>query len=81
MTSEIFIDARTEGEWNEGHLEGALHFELAWLEQGQLPSLGKDTPIVVYCRSGIRAERALSILKKYGFLHVRNAGGYNDLKG
>ncbi len=81
MTPEIFIDVRTDEEWSEGHLEGALHFELARLEQGQLPDLGKDAPIAVYCRSGIRAERALRILKKYGLTNVRNAGGYHDLKG
>ncbi len=80
MGKELFVDVRTEEEWDDGHLDGALHFELARLEQGKLPDLKKDIPIAVYCRRGIRAEQALRILKKKGFMNVRNAGGYDDLK-
>lgn len=79
-TPEIFIDVRTDGEWNEGHRDGALHFELARLQQGQLPDLAKDTSIAVYCRAGVRAEQALQILQKNGFTKVRNAGGLSNLK-
>jgi phage shock protein E len=77
---ETFIDVRTDDEWNAGHLDDALHFELARMEQGQMPELEKNTAIAVYCRRGIRAERALQILKKNGFTNIRNAGGYDDLK-
>ena len=80
MNSEIFIDVRTNEEWKDGHLDGALHFELAHLEKGQILDLEKDAAIAVYCRRGIRAEQALLILKKNGFTNVRNAGGYDDLK-
>ena len=80
MDNELFIDVRTDEEWGDGHLDGALHFELARLEQGELPELKKDMPIAVYCRRGIRAGRALHILKKNGFTKIRNAGGYDDLK-
>ncbi len=79
MDSETFIDVRTDGEWSEGHLDDALHFELARLEHGQLPDLKKDTMIAVYCRRGVRAEKAAQILKKNGFTNVRNAGGYDGL--
>lgn len=81
MDNELFIDVRTDEEWNDGHLNGALHFELARLEQGELPDLKKDVSIAVYCRSGIRAEQALRILKKNGFINIRNVGGYDDNKG
>jgi hydroxyacylglutathione hydrolase len=80
MNSETFIDVRTDEEWNEGHLDGALHFELARLERGQLPDLKKDATIAIYCRSGIRAERALKILKANDFANVRNAGGYDIIR-
>ena len=78
MDKELFIDVRTDEEWNNGHLDGALHFELIKLERGQLPDLKKDTPIAIYCRRGIRAERARQILEKNGFTSVRNAGGFDD---
>lgn len=79
MDNELFIDVRTDDEWNDGHLDGALHFELARLEGGSLPDIGKNVPIALYCRHGIRAERAHRILEKNGFANVRNAGGYDDL--
>jgi rhodanese-related sulfurtransferase len=80
MDNELFVDVRTDEEWDDGHLDGALHFELARLEQGELPDLKKDAPIALYCRRGIRAGQALRILKKNGFMKIRNAGGYDDLK-
>jgi rhodanese-related sulfurtransferase len=79
MDQELFIDVRTDEEWNEGRLDGALHFELARLQQGQLPDLAKDAPIAVYCRRGVRAEQARKILQENSFLNVRNAGGFDDL--
>ncbi len=79
IKSEIFMDVRTDQEWAAGHLDGAVHFELAKMQQGQLPGLPKDTPIALYCRTGIRAGQALAILKQNGFTYARNAGGYADL--
>ena len=80
MDGELFIDVRTDEEWDDGHLGGALHFELARLEGGSLPDIGKNIPIALYCRRGIRAERARQILQKNGFTNVRNAGGFDALK-
>ena len=49
-----------------------------WNEKGDdVP--GKDTPIVVYCRSGRRASRAEQLLKSMGYQHVLNGGGYDDM--
>ena len=80
MNPETFIDVRTDEEWNEGHLLGAMHFELAKLMKGQLPDLPKDAPIATYCRRGHRAGQALKILQENGFTNARNAGGFDDLK-
>ena len=33
---------------------------------------------VLYCRTGVRSTRAVNLLRKAGFVHVRNlAGGIN----
>lgn len=77
---EIFIDVRTEEEWQEGHLDDAVHFELVRLQKGELPEISKDASIAVYCRAGYRAQSALEILHGRGFLNVRNAGGFDELK-
>ena len=39
----------------------------------------KDEPINLYCRSGRRAEAALTELKNAGYTNVTNHGGYEDL--
>lgn len=78
--TEIFLDVRTPEEWNVGHLDGAVHFELARLESGEVPDLPKDASIAVYCRSGNRAGQAKVIMEDNGFTNLRNAGGLEDLE-
>ncbi len=78
--AEIFVDVRTDEEWQTEHLNGAVHLDLAKIQQGQLPDLPKDAPIALYCRSGNRAGQAMQILQKNGFTNVRNAGGLVDLQ-
>lgn len=78
--TETYIDVRTDQEWADGHLDGAVHLDLAKIQAGQLPDLPKDTPIALYCRTGHRAGLALQILQQKGFTQVRNAGGLTALQ-
>ena len=70
------IDVRTLGEWQGGHLDGAVRIEWQGIQQG-VASLGldKDQPINLYCRSGMRASRADALLKEKGYTQVHNMGG------
>ncbi len=78
----VFVDVRTDAEWSEGHLNGAIHLPLD--EVGaRAASLfpAKDTPVVLYCRTGRRAESAAEQLRQLGFTHVSAMiGGYDALK-
>ncbi len=77
----IWIDVRSAEEYQAGHLSGAIHVphtELA-ARIAQI-SPNKDTPIHLYCRSGRRAELALTELQKLGYRQVINHGGYDDLR-
>ena len=38
----------------------------------------KDTPVVLYCRSGRRSSIAQERLLEMGYRQVINAGGYQD---
>lgn len=72
----VLIDVRTPGEFNGGHVDGALNIPLD--EIGRLPEgipEDKSTPIFVYCLSGMRSGSAAAILKKNGFTEVHNLGG------
>lgn len=67
------LDVRSPGEWNKGHVPGALQIFLPELP-ASLNSLDLSQPVAVYCNSGYRASLASSILKANGF-DVRNVPG------
>ena len=75
----IIIDARTESEFAEGHIEGAIlipEYEIAARAEKELPD--KDALILVYCRSGRRSKIASSELVKLGYTNVKEFGGIID---
>ena len=76
----IWIDVRSAEEFNAGHLQGAVNIPHDKIIEG-VKALGsaKDEPINLYCRSGRRAEAALTELKNAGYTNVINHGGYEDL--
>lgn len=76
----VYLDVRRNDEWAMEHIKGAVHFELARLETGEIPDIPKDSNIQIYCRSGSRAEIARMILKNANFERVNNAGGLEELK-
>ncbi|MGC9402854.1 rhodanese-like domain-containing protein [Vibrio genomosp. F10] len=74
----MLIDVRTPEEYEQGHLDNAQLHPLQDIESWS-ESIAKDTPIVLYCRSGRRSGAALEQLKQKGFTHVHNAGGYSEM--
>ena len=66
--SLVLLDVRTPAEYAEGHVPGAInipHTEIA-ARIGELAA-ARDRDLVVYCRSGVRAEQALASLREAGF--------------
>ena len=76
----VWIDVRSAEEFNAGHLQGAVNIPHDKIIEG-VKAIGsdKDAPINLYCRSGRRAEAALTELKNAGYTNVINHGGYEDL--
>ena len=75
----IIIDARTEQEFSEGHIEGARlipEYEIAQRAEKELPD--KSALILVYCRSGRRSKIASEELVKLGYNNVKEFGGIID---
>ncbi len=71
----LLLDVRTEEEWNrDGYAAEALHWPLDKLKTGQMPKVNKDSRILVYCRSGARAEVAAELLRAAGFNDVQSLG-------
>jgi hydroxyacylglutathione hydrolase len=68
------LDVRTDKEWNDGHIDGAIHIHGGIL-QDRVQELPKDQPVAVVCGSGYRASIASSFLKRQGFEDVSNVIG------
>ena len=75
----IIIDARTQEEYDQGHIPGAIlipEYEIADRAEKELPD--KDQLILVYCRSGRRSKIAAEELVKFGYTNVKEFGGIID---
>ena len=75
----VIIDARTEEEFAEGHIENAIlipEYEIAERAEKELPD--KEQLMLVYCRSGRRSKIASEELVKLGYTNVKEFGGIID---
>ena len=75
----IIIDARTQSEYDEGHIPGAVlipEYEISDRAEKELPD--KYQLILVYCRSGRRSKIAAEELVKLGYTNVKEFGGIID---
>ena len=75
----ILVDVRREGEYAGLHIPGALNIpndSIAAGKPAELPD--PNAEIMLYCRTGRRAEEAKQKLAEMGYTHVRNAGGIID---
>jgi len=68
------LDVRSEEEYNEGHIKGAVNFYVGELKDN-LATLDKRQPVSVMCSVGDRAGIGASILKNAGFSEVYNVLG------
>ena len=75
----IILDVRTEEEFAEGHIAGAIlipDYEIT--EKAESVLMDKDQQILVYCRSGRRSKNAASQLVELGYSNVKEFGGIID---
>ena len=77
--SYIILDVRTQEEYDEGHIPGAIvisHEEIA--EKAEEVLTDKDQLILVYCRSGRRSKIAAEALVELGYTNIKEFGGIID---
>ena len=75
----VIIDARTQEEYNEGHIPESIlipYDEIADRAENELTD--KNQLILVYCRSGRRSKLAADELVKLGYTNVKEFGGIID---
>ncbi len=75
----ILLDVRSEQEYKEEHLDGSINIPLYDINQEiEMVIPNKNSPIIVYCQSGTRSKKAISILKKKGYEELYNIEGGLD---
>ena len=71
---------REDHEWQQGHIDGALHLGRGILErdiENIVP--GFDTMLVLYCGGGYRSALAADSLQKMGYGNVLSLrGGWRE---
>lgn len=75
----IILDVRTQEEFDEGHIAGAIlipDYEIA--EKAEDILTDKEQLILVYCRSGRRSKLASAVLAEMGYTNVKEFGGVID---
>lgn len=71
----MLIDVRTEEEFKNGHIEGAVNIPVDSLRE-RLDELDKNKTLVEYCQVGLRGYVADRILSQNGFKVLNVTGGY-----
>lgn len=75
----IILDVRTQEEYDQGHIPGAVvisHEEIE--EKAEDVLTDKNQLILVYCRSGRRSKMAAQSLVELGYTNIREFGGIID---
>lgn len=78
-TSEapLILDVRSEAEFMQGHINSAINISYEQLQtKSDLLATHKNQPIVIYCRSGRRAQVAYQTLKAKGFTQLIDLQGH-----
>ncbi|NJX16787.1 rhodanese-like domain-containing protein [Tamlana crocina] len=75
----VILDVRSQKEWDNGHIDEALHVPLDNLTDkvDEIKRLNK--PVIVCCESGVRAAKAAKFLNLNN-IKATNGGGWIGLK-
>jgi hydroxyacylglutathione hydrolase len=70
----VVLDVREPSEWDEGHIDGALHLPMfeAVARRLEVPDV---RPKAVMCAGGLRSSAVISALKRHGL------GGFHNVTG
>ncbi|WP_372806766.1 rhodanese-like domain-containing protein [Pontiella sp.] len=77
----LVVDTRTAGEFNGGHIEGAINIPYDRITNGiGQHTTDKAKEIVVYCHSGSRSGSAKAALLSAGYTNVVNGGSLSRMR-
>ena len=76
----VILDVREQHEYDEQHIPGAVLLPVGSIDEESAAAVipGKDTVVLVYCRSGNRSKTASAALAELGYTAVYEFGGINS---
>tara|TARA_Y100000588_G_scaffold107090_1_gene117227 strand:+ start:350 stop:724 length:375 start_codon:yes stop_codon:yes gene_type:complete len=76
INNAVLVDVRTNDEYNSGYIENSINIDYFSDDFSEnVEKLDKNTPIVLYCRSGKRSSKSANKLSKLGFKEIYNLQG------
>ena len=75
----ILLDVREQDEYDSGHIPGAVLLPVGTIDEDTAAEVipGKDSTVLVYCRSGNRSKTASAALAELGYTAIYEFGGIN----
>jgi len=72
------VDVRTDDEYREKHIPGALHIPLKLVSTECLKQVpDKNHVLLLHCAAGVRSAMAMKALRGLGYKHAYNLGSYD----
>ena len=72
----VLLDVRTQAEYDSGHILNAINISHEQiLEYPELLAEYKESQMVVFCRSGVRASKVIQLLESIGFEDIIDIDG------
>ncbi len=76
----IIVDVREPEEYKEEHLDEAINIPYTEITDKISEYADKDTKIIVYCKSGVRSNKAATSLIDAGYKNIYDLGGISNCK-
>lgn len=78
----LILDIRPKNEFKMEHIPGAVNLDYDGHEfKKRVEKIDKRKNYIIYCKSGVRGEYFMAIMKELGFPHVFNIlGGFVSWK-
>ena len=76
----ILLDVRSNQEYKERHLQGAINipdYEIKNRVQREIPK--KNQLVVIYCQYGGRSRNVYNMMKNMGYTNIYNLSGGLDM--
>ena len=75
-SDEVLLDVRTETEYQQGHIVGAINFDISSPTIMQdINTLEESKTYIVYCRSGGRSQLASMVMSQKGLKVINSQIG------